>query len=197
MYKRNNWQSQARFWAIFRLLNTKILKLYKEISGLNHFLSKYLTINFAVYVGETVYFLYGFLFVQTGALLDLALLVTFLLEFNFMLNAFTFTCSQIVATNGHIHKNMGRISIKLLAKSSTRVGNQHDYQSSANEFHQVGLSELLKLDQMAGNSRFVGKVCFKLLDNYRINSKMFLMVKNLFFNCVLILILNVLDFLLY
>lgn len=168
-----NSQVQLRFWKVFKGLTGEMAKLFDFVGGLNRYFSNILTVYFSVYIAEICYFTYALVFIRPDLLLDVVFLVTFIVEFSGMLNLVTLECSKVVGGNVQMHRAMDRISVRML-KTFGKVGKGGYHKGYSHQL--LSLSELLKLDQMTANSRNVTKVCFRLLDNYRINSRMFLTV---------------------
>ncbi len=141
-------------------------QIYEEVRGQNHFWSKYLTVYFAVYILEIAYLSYAFFFTQTESFLYKVFFAFLAIEFAALLLYITLECSQIVACNRRTHWRIWRILM-------TQNANPQQLNKSL-------INETINLDQMAAGSRTVEKVCFKLVNNYRINSQMFQLVKKLF-----------------
>lgn len=171
---------QQQHYRLWKSLNVEIASIHDEIRGHNRFWSKYLTLYFALYIMEVFlefnlsfsnkffiikicYFTYGVLF-TSERLLDKVFFAFFAIEFSFLLLIVTLECSQLVAYNKKSYWKMRRLLDLQL--------------QSHNNFlrHLLSVNELLKLDRMAATSRDVASVCFKLLNNYHINSQMFQLV---------------------
>ena len=162
----NNWTNRQKqlmnsfLWRRLQEVNRQMLALFEEIRAQNRFWSKYLTIYFVVYIIEIVYLSYSYLFLDTAELGVLLQLFFPLFAVNFMLVLVlvTLECSQVVAKNCHLYRDMQRATAQLQQIYPLRVGDQ------------------LTVDSMAANYRNVPGICFKMLNNYRINSQMFQMV---------------------
>ena len=149
----------SSLWRRLQEVNRQMLALFEEIRAQNRFWSKYLTIYFVVYIIEIVYLSYSYLFFDTAELGILQLFFPlFAVNFMLVLVLVTLECSQVVAKNCQLYRDMQRATAQLQRIYPLRVGDQ-----------QV-------VDSMAANYRNVPGICFKMLNNYRINSQMFQMV---------------------
>lgn len=149
----------SSLWRRLQEVNRQMLALFEEIRAQNRFWSKYLTIYFVVYIIEIVYLSYSYLFLDTAELGILQLFFPlFAVNFMLVLVLVTLECSQVVAKNCQLYREMQRATAQLQRIYPLRVGDQ------------------LVVDSMAANYRNVPGICFKMLNNYRINSQMFQMV---------------------
>src|SRR5699024_6803992 len=132
--------------------------IFAEIKAQNRFWSRYMTIYFAVYIIEICYLAYIFLFVQSSLGFQKLFFIFIAAEFLILIIGVTLEGSKVVNKNCRMHKRMQRIALK------------------AQLLYRFNVRERLKMDQMAMNYRNVSRICFTLLNGYRINSKMFQLI---------------------
>ena len=148
-------------WRAFQRLNGQFLLIFEEIWAQNRFWCKYLTVYFLVYIIDIVYLWYSFFFLDTSALGILQVFFPFFaIEFTLLLVIVTLECSGIVAKNCQTHRDSQRVLLQLQL------------------VYPLTVFDLLKIDSMAVNYKNIPQICFKLLNNYQINSNMFQMVLN-------------------
>lgn len=147
-------------WRHFSKVNSQSAVLYEEIAAQNDFWSKYLSIYFAVYIVEIVYLTYCIFFIDTSSLGVLQLFFPlFAVNFTFNLVLVTLECSKIVSRNCRVHRQTERLLVQFQL------------------IHSLSVSDLMKVDAMAYNYQNVPRVCFKMINNYQINSQMFQLVR--------------------
>ena len=146
------------YWIQCREINGQILQIFAEIRAQNSFWSKYLTIYFSVYIMEICYFSYCLFFNSASNVLQRLFFAFFATEFLLIILYVTLECSKIVNTNCAMHRKSQRICLQLQL------------------LYRFKITHLLKTDLMAMNYRNIASISFKLLNNYKINSKMFQML---------------------
>ena len=150
-----SYTQKMMFWTNYKRMQEEICQLYQEISGLNAFWSKYLTLLFTLYVIEVVYIAYSIMFVPSD-FAAMRLIFTFVgVEFIVLLLVITWHCSEIIKMNLRMERNLNRNGVLLQKIFQFRIG------------------DILKIDSMAMNYKNISKISFKLMDVYRINSEMF------------------------
>ena len=143
----------------FQQIHNQIVALYQEISVHNNFWSKYLTCYFIVYMMEICYLFYGYLFVKMTQIFPQIVFGFFFVEFVLLLLYVTLACSRVVTLNNTMHQQCVHIGFVIKQNQLLPVGDQ------------------LKIDLMRANTKNIPKICFKLINNYRVNSQMFEMVR--------------------
>jgi len=133
--------------------------IYREIRVHNHFWAKYLTVYFVVYIMETCYMAYAFLFIHTRNGFIRWFFAYFAWQFAAILLLVTYECSVIVYCNCRMQRQQQRFC--------------RQYQAIGNCSNRLRVIDLLKFDSLAANQRSVARLTFTLSNNYRINSQMF------------------------
>lgn len=146
----------------FKRIHNEIVTLYQEINAHNLFWSKYLTCYFVVYTMEICYLFYGYLFVKMTEIFPQIVFSFFFVEFALLLLYVTLECSRIVTLNNQMHQQCLHTAFLIKQTKLLKIRDQ------------------LKLDFIAANSKNIPKICFKLINNYRVNSQMFEMVKTFY-----------------
>lgn len=154
---RRQFGRESTFWWTFQCIHWQIGQLYEETSAQNRFWCKYLSVLFLYSVVQIAYFTYTSLFVAGSLPMKLLFGACGVENFAALL-AVTWCCSRLIRQNYGMSREWQQIVGKQEKRYPFRLGQQ------------------LKFDQLAGNYKNIGKVSFKLLDNYTINSQMFEMV---------------------
>ncbi len=146
-------------WSKLKKINREVLAIYEEIRAQNQFYCRYLSIYFLVYIVEICYLSYVFFFNDSpDLLLERCFCLLMAADFLLIIVYVTFKCSLLVSRGCTMARQSQQISLKL-----QRV-------------HALKLPDLLKTDQMASNYKNIAGICFKLLNDYKINSQMFQLV---------------------
>lgn len=166
-------------------IKTQLRALYEEVDLQDRFWNLYISLYFLVYDVEICYQAFVFLFGKSSDSAPnyyIARLNCAVMSVNFfaILLSITYQCSGVVKRNGAMSRQsqvLGR-KLTMLLISSTN-GKEAVPQNNANIRY---IRELLKSDLDADNYKNIGGICFRLLNDWRINSSMFEMVsvKNFF-----------------
>lgn len=151
--------ANMKTWKNFKNINKQFLVLFNEIKAQNVLWSKFLTIYFISYINEICYLAYSFFFVPTGLGWKKTFFAFFAAQFMFSLILITVECSRIVEKNCTIHRKSQQLALQLQKVMPFSVG------------------EMLKIDRLAMDYKNIRRVSFKLLNNYRIDSKFFQMAR--------------------
>ncbi|KAH9397111.1 hypothetical protein TYRP_003417, partial [Tyrophagus putrescentiae] len=123
----------------------------------NKFWCPYLTFFYTLYLLESCYYTYGFFFNKNNTI-GFFLRIFFAVGavyFLGMLVFVTWQCSKVVFQNCQIQKTAQKLAIRFSL------------------VYQLSIHEMMTIDAIAANYRYVKKVSFKLLNNYRVDSRMF------------------------
>lgn len=160
IYKNKNctaMNNQNSFWKQYLKLNNQTFLLFKEIVAQNKFWCPYLTFFYTLYLLESCYYTYGFFFNKNNTI-GFFLRIFFAVGavyFLGMLVFVTWQCSKVVFQNCQIQKTAQKLAIRFSL------------------VYQLSIHEMMTIDAIAANYRYVKKVSFKLLNNYRVDSRMF------------------------